>query len=578
MRPRSKLTPWIENLIMSYGSREDPPSGHLKAHVIGVGQMSESQAPATDGPTGLLFLSDGSLQMPAVLTASAWETLQEQEDRESFSSLPNSTVILKNFMLQFHMDPEQTRCWFFLSVGEMATFAAGPVKDSPPCCTSLASVRMKICRTWRSLLGQEDSQSSQGGMDLSELLGAWQHDCLQTLLEDVRKKLLALRSPQPSTSAPSLSLSCSTRWDLDRVRYRGQPSFSIPERFLLIPEGDAGATRQVEAECRKPEPAGGGMGSRPDGGTRTGPARGTGSSSAGEMGSGPAGEMGSSRAGETGSGPAGETGSIPDGPAGEMGSSPAGEMGSSPAGETGSAPVEETGSAPGEETGSAPGEHSPSLMEDDPPLPDLAAMLPSNPWDIYPPPDVSFCSSNSSPDSTPTPPRATPDCVARATSTQPPIHSFLPPYQNQPLISLPASSSSTSPAEPQASDGANAQNGQEDDTQASYRKPKRKRCEEAAVEEEEELSGGPPSWLFDSQIGASRSRDEDCPTLTDAGAALRTPPSVHSDGRPFTYSYTVTGQNLQDFSRFRVAASLLHWAMRYLLSPKPPSEKPHSAV
>uniref|UniRef100_A0A3Q2D4Y2 Adrenocortical dysplasia protein homolog n=1 Tax=Cyprinodon variegatus TaxID=28743 RepID=A0A3Q2D4Y2_CYPVA len=418
-----KLTPWIENLIMSYGSREDPPSGHLKAHVIGVGQMSESQAPATDGPTGLLFLSDGSLQMPAVLTASAWETLQEQEDRESFSSLPNSTVILKNFMLQFHMDPEQTRCWFFLSVGEMATFAAGPVKDSPPCCTSLASVRMKICRTWRSLLGQEDSQSSQGGMDLSELLGAWQHDCLQTLLEDVRKKLLALRSPQPSTSAPSLSLSCSTRWDLDRVRYRGQPSFSIPERFLLIPEGDAGATRQVEAECRKPEPAGGGMGSRPDGGTRTGPARGTGSSS---------------------------TGSIPDGPAGEMGSSPAGEMGSSPAGETGSAPVEETGSAPGEETGSAPGEHSPSLMEDDPPLPDL--------------------------------------------------------------------------------------------------------------------------------IGASRSRDEDCPTLTDAGAALRTPPSVHSDGRPFTYSYTVTGQNLQDFSRFRVAASLLHWAMRYLLSPKPPSEKPHSAV
>ncbi|GLD67626.1 uncharacterized protein AKAME5_001896200 [Lates japonicus] len=111
---RSRLCPWIETLILSYGSEEggssSTSSGRLKAHVIGVGQMSQSQAQGSEGPSGLLFLSDGVLQIPALLTASAWEHLQEQEDRECFTSLVNTTVCIQDYRLHFHMAPEQNKC------------------------------------------------------------------------------------------------------------------------------------------------------------------------------------------------------------------------------------------------------------------------------------------------------------------------------------------------------------------------------------------------------------------------------------------------------------------------------------
>ncbi|KAM4734251.1 adrenocortical dysplasia protein homolog [Anableps anableps] len=490
MPPWSKLTPWIESLILSYGSREEAGSSgsQLRAHVIGVGQLTQSQARGSDGPTGLLFLSDGSLQIPAVLTASGWERLQEKEDRECFSSLLNTTVCLQDYRLQFHMDPEQTKSRFFLSVGELATTAAGPVKDNTPCCTSLASVRMKICRTWRSLLGQEDSQRSQGGQDLSELLGEWQHDCLQTLLRDVRERLMALRSPQASTSAhrPPPSCPTATGWDRDRVRYRGEPTFSVPVKLLLIPEGDV---QRLEAD---------------------------------------AGGRGRTRGGAF---------SAED--------------------------------AEWRDAGAAD-ESSPPLMRDVAPLPDPTALLRSNPWDMFPPPGVSSSTSDSSPEPTPDLPRSKPDSVAVATGTQLPVHSFLPPYQNQPPSSLPPTSSS----EPPASDGTDtpaalrARRGAA--VPGSYRKPKRKRCEVTpeAAEAAEEVSGSPPSWLFDSQIGASGNEDGPKETRT----APRKTPSTHSDGRAFSYTYRVSGQNLQDFSRFRVAASLLHWAVRYLLTPQPAAD------
>uniref|UniRef100_A0A8D2ZDD1 Shelterin complex subunit TPP1/Est3 domain-containing protein n=1 Tax=Scophthalmus maximus TaxID=52904 RepID=A0A8D2ZDD1_SCOMX len=223
---RNQLCPWIEALILSYGSREEEGGcGRLKAHVIGVGQMTQSQAQGSEGLTGLLFLSDGALQIPAVLTASAWERLQEHEDRECFTSLLNTTVCVQDCRLRFHMAPQQIRCRFFLSVGELATTAAGPVKENTPCSTTLPSVRRKICETWRAQRGRQeeeeapDSQKSQCGFDLSELLGEWQHDCVQAVLDDVRERLVA---------ASRL-----------RVRYKGAERFSVPVKCLLIPEEDA---------------------------------------------------------------------------------------------------------------------------------------------------------------------------------------------------------------------------------------------------------------------------------------------------------------------------------------------------
>uniref|UniRef100_A0A665VAU4 Shelterin complex subunit TPP1/Est3 domain-containing protein n=1 Tax=Echeneis naucrates TaxID=173247 RepID=A0A665VAU4_ECHNA len=224
--PLSKLSPWIETLIRSYGSQQGNSSGRLKAHVIGVGQMSQSQAQGTEGPTGILVLSDGVLQISAVLTATAWEHLQEQEDRECFTSLVNTTVYIQDYRMQFHMALELSKCRFFLLVGKLATTAAGPVKDNTPCCTSLSSVRMKICETWRALLGQETQDQCK--FDLSDLLGEWQHGCLEDVLEDVEQRL-KVASCTSSTS----------NWDVDRVRSKGLKCFSVPIKCLHIPEEDS---------------------------------------------------------------------------------------------------------------------------------------------------------------------------------------------------------------------------------------------------------------------------------------------------------------------------------------------------
>ncbi|XP_063731681.1 adrenocortical dysplasia protein homolog [Eleginops maclovinus] len=248
---RSKLPPWIESLILSYGKEEGGSSGRLKAHVIGVGLMSQSQAQGSEGPTGLLFLSDGELQIPAILTASAWENLQEHDDRECFTSLVNTTVCIQDYQLQFNMAPELTKCSFFLLVGELATAAAGPVKDTPPASTTQPSIRLKIRQTWRALLAHQetqDSQMSQWGGDLSELLGEWQHDCLHAVLEDVRERLIAARScseslqPSTSTRNPRLTppdTSTAKRWSVDQAGYKREKRFTVSIKCLLIPERDA---------------------------------------------------------------------------------------------------------------------------------------------------------------------------------------------------------------------------------------------------------------------------------------------------------------------------------------------------
>uniref|UniRef100_A0A8D0D824 Shelterin complex subunit TPP1/Est3 domain-containing protein n=1 Tax=Sander lucioperca TaxID=283035 RepID=A0A8D0D824_SANLU len=578
---RGRLSPWIESLILSYGSPEggSSSSGRLKAHVIGVGQMSQSQAQGSEGPTGLLFLSDGVLQIPAILTASAWEHLQDQEDRESFTSLVNSTVCLQDYRLQFHMALEQTKCRFYLSVGELATTAAGPVKDNTPCSTTQPSIRLKICKTWRALLGQEtqDSQKSHCGFDLSQLLGEWQHDCLQAVLDDVRERLV-VGSQQPSTSTPN---SC---WCVDRLRYKGVKAFKVPMKCLLIPEEDA---QQL------PTP--------PSVGGRT----------------------------TSGLSSAASEDSKRDLP--QVGKPPETTQPSDDDVEWRIAePAFVDRDQDGNENSPRPGEDS--MLHEDmiPAMIDSDTQTLSNPWDIFPPPCDTSSSSDASPEATPTQslhnPTATEFKSAHSvilTSTQLPVHSskesrqalesskgehsYLPPYQKLPhSASSPVTAgslTSASPTEPftgpsnlspatdqhhtdtaQPNHPALDQEGQilgkdtEVTVEGKYRKAKRKRSEptpealKALVEEEEEkeaeIGGSPPSWLFDTQAGPGAEDGSSHQRGQPLGAVSRKSPSVHSDGMLFSYSYQVSGQNLQDFSRFPVAESLLHWAVKYLVVPK----------
>ncbi|KAM9385347.1 adrenocortical dysplasia protein homolog [Pholidichthys leucotaenia] len=517
---RSRLSPWIEHLVLSYGGQEDnkedsggsSSTGQLKAHVIGVGQMTQSQARGSDGPTGLLFLSDGEIQIPAILTKSAWEHLQEQEERECFSSLLNSTVYIKDYWLKFHMAREQTKCRFFLLVGKLATVAVGPTKHITPCCTSLPSVRTKICRTWRDLLGQEDSQRSQCGFELSELLGEWQHDCLQAVLEDVRQRLVSV---QPSTSACSSSATpAATGWDADRIKYKGEEGFSIPVRCLLIPQ-EKQPQMCVDAESNS--------------------------------------KMESPQA-------------------------------SKPS-ETAQPSVEDTQCnlaepAAAERVDEA-SESSPLLVEllkstfsglNDRPL--------SNPWDVFPPPSVTSSYSDVSSSTSP-------HTAAPAESTSDP--SNLPPYQKQPSTFSATNRSSSAPS---ASDELHAVTTEQDLSSSKqqfedaevilrkYSKAKRKRSDPsveafASFAGEKELSSSPPSWLFESPTRVGT--DDGSSPGPAVESVPRTTPSVHSDGKPFSYSYQMFGQNLQDFSRFVVPESLLRWAVKYLVGPKP-TDNPANVV
>lgn len=553
---QNSLSPWIQDLIQSYGSKDGSSSnGRLKAHVLGVGHMSQSQAQVCEGPTGPIFLSDGAVQIPAFLTASAWEHLQEQEDRECLTSLLNTTVSIHDYQLQFHMAQEQIKCRFFLLVEGLVTSAAGPIQEYTPCCTALPSVKQKTSETWKALQGQEEweSQKNQFGFNLSELLAEWQHGSLQDIMEEVRERLMAARSQlvsqQPSTSicdpAPvHPDTLTTTSWDVDRVNDKGIKHFSVPVKCLLIPEEVSSGRLTLPIITKHSEDT---QHSVEDADWRM----------------------------------------------------------SKPAVKESEHHTNENPPLPEED----------SMLHEDTVIgiidSDIRPL--ANPWDIFPPPCVTPSSSDASPEATmihsPHSPTTTEHPVI-ITSTQLSIHSskeskgeqsFFPPYQEPPpSTSLTAStaSDSVSPPEPytRSSDLAPAADEcrthtaqpdsstldqesqildmQEETVERKYRKAKRKRSEPRAeavstlVEDKKEeapISGSPPSWLFETQTGPTAKKGTSHLQGQTIVMSSRKTPTCHSDSTRFSYSYKVSGQNLTDLSRFAVSGPLLQWAVKYLI-------------
>ncbi|XP_048885934.1 uncharacterized protein LOC125751314 isoform X2 [Brienomyrus brachyistius] len=259
------IEPWIEDLIQSYSIKER--QSRIKAHILGLGNLPDPQEKLTQDAVALLFLSDGLVQIPGILTRTAWEKLEELEERESLQSITNSTVFLCKYNLEFQLEPEDSKCQFFLIINEMATMAPGPVKCHFPSCTTLPSVRQKIYETWRSLQndGSDLTAGTQSAFCLSELVHEWQDHRTASLLKDLSACLLKPSryhppSPQPSTSRQScppapLSRYLATGWDIDRVRYKGDPPFTVPVSHLIIPAEERLQLPRESAEVSREEDA-----------------------------------------------------------------------------------------------------------------------------------------------------------------------------------------------------------------------------------------------------------------------------------------------------------------------------------
>ncbi|KAJ3596519.1 hypothetical protein NHX12_002926 [Muraenolepis orangiensis] len=528
-RSRTKLDPWIENLITSHGTEKELNSANLKARVVAVGKMSHSQALVIQGPPELLFISDGVVQIPAVLTDTAWEHLQEDEDRESFSSLVNTTVCLQTYSLQFHMTTEKRRSKFFLSLGKLATMAAGPVKECPPCCTTLSSVRVKICDTWTALQHQNSPQAefSQSGIDLSELLGVWQYDCFMDLAEEVRLRLTAARgsaSPQPSTSRDPpgrpLGAHLRTAWDIDRVRCKGAKPFSIPMAHLVIPD-TAPRSQPVDASAT---PSGlvvypmGGQSAEPQGAARE-----------------PFLEVNRAALSEEM-----DQGHVSDPWTAFSGASKV--FSSSLSYDT--SPRSQALTSTQVPSGGLEHDVSPTVTGstgDQSFLPPYQNPVPMHASPHTPP------SSESSP----------PDCAARADP-----NAAQSSGERTPGLLEKDPSDASGEAVPTTS-GAGV---------------KRKRREHhhhhpstvAGPEQEGApcVDLSPPSWLFESQTGPLPEAGRGSQQARVANGGVSYPAAVHSDGSRFSYHYKVCLKNVQDLSGFKVAGDHLHWAVKYLVVPK----------
>ncbi|XP_048040200.1 adrenocortical dysplasia protein homolog isoform X1 [Megalobrama amblycephala] len=223
-RRMAELEPWIEKLIQNYGQSQCETT--VKANVVGVCDISDSQRTEhTDAC--MLFLSDGSAVIPAVLSEAAWERLQDLEEMETFTGLHNAIVYVRSFELNFDMNPDLASCQFYLKVNQMNTICIASKRQQPPSCTTLESVRDQIVKTWRSR--REGSVSSASGVSLSSLLEVWHNDIIINILNDATEKITMSAKYCPSVATP-------THWHRERLHWRGQEQFIVPVPFLLIPE------------------------------------------------------------------------------------------------------------------------------------------------------------------------------------------------------------------------------------------------------------------------------------------------------------------------------------------------------
>ncbi|XP_042615925.1 uncharacterized protein LOC109097970 isoform X2 [Cyprinus carpio] len=223
-RRMAELEPWIEKLIQNYGQSQCETT--VKANVVGVCDISDSQRMEhTD--VCMLFMSDGSAVIPAVLSDAAWERLQDLEEMESFTGLHNAIVYVRSFELKFDMNPDLASCQFYLKVNQMNTICIASKHQHPPSCTTLPSVRDQIIKTWRS--HREGSVSSASGVSLSSLLDVWHNDIIINILNDATEKITMSATYCPSVATP-------THWHRERLHWRGQEQFIVPVPFLLIPE------------------------------------------------------------------------------------------------------------------------------------------------------------------------------------------------------------------------------------------------------------------------------------------------------------------------------------------------------
>ncbi|XP_061102644.1 adrenocortical dysplasia protein homolog [Conger conger] len=268
---RFSIEPWIEAMVQNYGQQQKAKC--LKGYVLEAIELPSSHQ-QKENAVALLLISDGTVSIPAVLTKQAWEVIQEMEERDTVSGLKKCTTFLQIYSLEFQSEAEMYKSRFFLTIEKLATVAFGAVNDRVPCCTTLPTVKQKICETWKCLQGENSSTYiSQSGVCLSDFFMAWFEDEMSSLLAELKTRLALPSSSSPPLPQPSTSRAdpppverpthLPTGWHIDRVQYKGQEAFTVPVSHLYIP------AEQMEVMQRHPE--GRGQLEPLDGNTSAGP-------------------------------------------------------------------------------------------------------------------------------------------------------------------------------------------------------------------------------------------------------------------------------------------------------------------